>query len=145
MNISEASSILMSWFFKHDSISNEQFNEISPKKTPINEAEAGFSYALSEFEAKGFISKFIGANEKGGAVFTYILKKPLIFTNQNIQISGHTAIAISNTVNSFYESVNDKENICNPIDITGADIEILLEIISILSEQNSEPQKEQKD
>jgi hypothetical protein len=138
MSIIEAQSILTGWFVKHDSINNEQFISIAPKKTLPNEAEAAFSFALQEFENKGIVGKFIGVNDKGNSLFTWCLRRPLILNSQTLVINGQTALSISNCVNSFYESMGDKENFCNPLEICQNDIDILLEITSLLSEQNLE-------
>ena len=143
MTVIEAKSLLVGYFIKHDSLSNEQFTSLAPKKTPANEAEAAFSFALQELENKGIVGKFIGVNDKGGALFTWSLQKPLILNQQTLTIDGQLAIAISNNVNSFYESVGDKESFCNPLEINQNDIEILLEICSLLSEQNLEPHKDE--
>jgi hypothetical protein len=145
MTIIEASSILFGHFIKSDSISNEQFGQIKPKKTSDIEAEAAFSYSLAEMETKNIVSKFITANSDGKAVYVWVLKQPLISIPQNVQIDGGTAIAISNICNDFFKQTGNDEEFCNPLQIIDRDLHILMEIIDILAERNVENPEENKD
>lgn len=146
MNITEASAVLIGHFIKNDSISNEQFNLFTGKgkKTNPIEIEAALSYALKELEDKGILSKYISINDKGTHIHTWVLKKPLIWNDQNIIIDGNTAIGISNSVNSFYQSIGENDSFCNPLSITNKDISILLDMVSLLAEQNTS-EKEDKE
>ncbi len=144
MNIQEAGSILVGYFIKHDSLSNSQFKSIAPKKTSELEAEAGFTYALNELEKREIVSKFIGTDSEGKPAFIWVLKQPLIFNKQYVEVDGSTSIAISNVVNNFFQQAGDKENYCNPLQIQGQDLHILLEIIDLLASGNVEKKNEEK-
>jgi hypothetical protein len=142
MTITEASYSLIIHFIKNDSVTNEQFTQLAPKKVPRHESEAAFTHALQEFETRQIVRKLISSNSEGKSIFVWILNKHLENFDQTIVLSGNLSIEISKVVNSFYESVGDKQTTSNPLQITPHDIHILLEIIAILSEQNIENRKE---
>lgn len=142
MNVNEASNLLTQYFITHDSLTNEQFVTWVNKKTPLTEVEAALSYALQDLETKGILKKFVGLNAAGATIFTWVLLKPIIFNEQLVKIDGHTAINIANLVNSFFESVGDSEAGCNPLEISEADIHILIEMIEMYANQDNEKEVE---
>ena len=141
----EANSILFGWFIKNDSINNEEFVKLAPKKVSLLESEAAFSYALADMESKNLVAKFIGTTPENKAVFTWILKRPLILNKQTLELDGRTAMAIADVCNNFFEQMGDSDNLCNPLQICSEDIHILLEIINMLSESHVESVEENKD
>lgn len=145
MTIQEANSILFGWFIKNDSINNEEFSKLTPKKTSQLESEAAFSYALADMEIKNLVAKFIGTTAENKAIFTWILKRPLILNKQTLELDGGTAIQISNVVNDFYSQMSEEDAFCNPLQITQEDIHILIEIIHMVSENHLSEVEENKD
>ncbi len=145
MTIQESSSILIGYFIKNDSITNEHFNSLKPKKVSEIEAEAAFTYSLQEMELKNIVSKFIGANSEGKAIFVWVLKQPLILNKQTLEIDGGTAIAVANACNNFFQETENFDSFCNPLQITQDDILLLLELIDILASQQIEPQDTKKE
>ncbi len=142
MNISEANSFLVGWFMKNDSITNENFISISPKKTNPLEAEAAFTYALENWTSKNIVFKFVKISEDGKEISSWILHKPLILHSQFVEISGETALAISSTANKFFSQIGDKESSSFALSITENDIKVLLEIINILAENQEQNTQE---
>lgn len=143
MTINEASVLLTAYFIKNDSITNELFkNIVGRRKIPPYEYEAAFSCALQEFETKGIVSKFINVNDKGVTYFAWVLRKPIFEYSQKIDVNGHLAVAISNAVNSFFDSTNQKGVFSNPLQIQEQDLIILLEIIDMYASSANEEDKE---
>ena len=144
MNINEAKNELIQFFIKKDSINNEEFKNFCTKKITPTESEAALFFALQDFENKGFVCKYIGSNPDGKLLTTWVLTRPLIFNNQNLVIDGDIAFRVSSTVNSFYDSIGDKQSFSNPLEISKQDIEILLTIISMYASENSKESKKQE-
>lgn len=138
MNVTESTAILLEHFIKNDSITSEQFQSITPKKVQPSEAEAGFVYSLLEMEKRELLVKYNYITNEGKTIVVWILKQPIIFSKQLVEIDGNLSIGISNIVNDFFEQMGDKQNFCNPLSIKADDIKILLEIVNILAERNLE-------
>lgn len=65
----------------------------------------------------------------------YVLKKPLVFNRQTVEISGLLALQIAQVVNTF---VDDESDQSNPLQVVELDIQHLLNIINFLSDNESE-------
>ena len=67
----------------------------------------------------------------------YILIRPFAASKQTLDLNGDTLQAISKTINSYCEVINDKENLVNPLNITERDIRNLVFICHKLANKET--------
>jgi hypothetical protein len=141
MNTLEASQELLNWFIKNDSFSIKTNFSVINKKSELSLADEGaITLALNGLEKMEIARPFSSGAEK-----IWILQKPLFLFGQTVDISGPSAIHISNIINNFFSLSDDKENMSDSSNITEEDIMKLVEICSFLADnlsKQNEPSKE---
>lgn len=137
MTINDATTLLIGHFIENDSLIEKNFNKFYTKKDIQEEVKACLYFSLSEMESKNIIKSSI-IDTEDGQMKVWVLIKPIFFHEQLVQIDGQIAVAISNAVNSFFQSIGNNSTVSNPLNITKNDIAALLEILSMYAEQNLE-------
>lgn len=134
MTIIQANQILLEYFMIHDAIKYEEVEKLIPKGENKELAMAALIAALQDSSNSNILAP-IQYRPNDITSLTYILKKPLIALDQNVQINGMIAFQISNIINNFAEISEQKEVVCNPLNVTQQDIMVLLDILNMLSDQ----------
>jgi hypothetical protein len=137
MTILECQAKILDYLKNNDSVSFENFNLFIP--TSLNKY-AGITAclaALSELGTLNIVTLNQIADIKSPETLVWVLRDKLSNRSQNISICGSVASNISNIVNNFAESVEDGDLISNPLNITEKDLCVLIDIIEMYSNQDS--------
>ena len=96
MTVSTAHQLIFRHFLKNDSISSDDIvKKFSPSPKKNSETYAAITIALKILEQNGTVVKETVKQENTEIYHDlWILKKPLIFNDQTVLISGQTAINI---------------------------------------------------
>ena len=134
MTILDCSNLLFEFFLKNDCFNIEEHTtKLLTVVEDFDAFKATLLSTLEDFKRKGIVeeSRF---NDKA----YYILKKGLSVQEQNIKISGETAMEISYAINGFCEDMEGSNEICNPSEISEADVKALLAIIRTITGMGQE-------
>lgn len=130
MTIVEASNKLFRWFSENDSIFLAKSSENMPKDdflkfVTVSDNEDRdrecIKLSLKEFEKTGTVRS--SETQQG---FFWFLSKPFSSYDQNVTIDSNLAISIADFINNFCESVDNKEDYCDPLEIKCKDIRNIL-------------------
>jgi len=140
MTIIDASSKLFNWFCENHSLNLD--DPVQAKSVGITDDEsfAAFQLAISGFEKLELARPF--TNKNGSKI--YVMEKDMKNFQQNVSVNGETARMIAEKINTFCETINDKTDWCDPLNITGRDILNLVFIIEFFSKAQEKPEEGKK-
>mgnify|MGYP001573276031 CR=1 FL=1 len=133
----EANKNLIDYFSKKDSLNYEDIEKLEPKGINKNEKIAAYLSALEDLT----VSQVLFKNQNSiidNKEIIWVLKKSLGLYQQNVILNSQTSFAISSVINQFAEMAKAKNLICNPLLIQEKDLLSLIEIITLLSENNKD-------
>jgi hypothetical protein len=136
MTVLEASIKLYEWFLVNDSFSDtgKDFIKLMEISDTPDEDKAAYYCALKELLDQKMISLHDGGEDQR----VWVLQRDLSQCDQEIKINYLTAMQLSHVVNTFCEVMDNKQNKCNPSQISEEDIRSLIFINQTLSEDSSE-------
>ena len=142
MNISQASELLFDWFKNRESfcisdnfhllVGDSNSNELIFKK----ESAASVICALEDFENLEIVKSTEVSGEK-----IWVLKKNFDSYTQTVELPPSTCCAMASIINTFNKATDSQSQECDPKNISNADVETLIIIMSALVE----PKEENKD
>ncbi len=143
MTVLDASNLLFQFFLKNNSFClEEDFIKLVTVSDVTERHKAAIVAALDSFEKNGII-KSTRIDDK----YYYTLTKSLSALEQNVIISGETAVFIAERINAFCELLGGSNEVCNPSDIKEEDIKYLIIALDTLmnksEETNENPMQEE--
>lgn len=143
MTIQEITGKLSEYFLKNDAFTlsvdankknkNDDFKQIVLISEQPEKDRAAVRLALEEMEKAGFV-----ASVKDDSNFYWILKKPLTSYSQAVVLSPSTIHKLSGVINALCEASNDKDNFCNPLNITDGDVDTACSVLLNLLKERGE-------
>ena len=135
MNILDATNVLVLYFLEHNSLKFTDIEKLVPKdkKTDKEACVASLIGALSSTKMSELLQTVTPVPNDIDSLY-YVLKQPLYFNKQTVELSGVLALQVSQIVNSFVDNEADQSN---PLGINENDIQHLLNIINLLSNDKS--------
>lgn len=133
MTVIEATNKIWDYFSKNDVIVQTSYGQDDISKAllivsdDISKERAAALCALNDLEKAEVVSRFHIEEENKTL---WILKRPFASFNQTVEVEPNLAIAISQIINQFCESIEDKTDTCDSTHLTGKDIKNLY-LISI--------------
>ncbi len=129
--------ILLQYFLQKDSLNFDAIKGLIPKDVPIDEGEAALLSSLEDLTNNNILYKS-QTDSKNLRSITWVLKKNLAMLEQSVQIDGITSLRVADAVNQFSSTVENDSILSNPLQIKCQDIQILLEVIDLLSQNDLE-------
>jgi hypothetical protein len=141
MTIIDSINILVLYFLDHTSLKFTDIDKLVPKdkKSDKEACIASLVGALNSPKMSELLQTVTPIPNDINSLY-YILKQPLYFNKQQIDISGVLALQVSQIVNSYVENDSDQSN---PLGLVENDIQHLINIISFLSNEKSEENSQQ--
>jgi hypothetical protein len=138
MTVMDASIKLYEWFLEHDSFSDtgKDFVSLMEISDTPDEDKAAYYCALKELEEQ----KMVSFHEKEEQRI-WVLQRDLQQCDQEVKVNYLTAMQVAHVVNTFCEVMNNKQNKCNPAQISEEDIRSLIFINQTLSGENGDEDK----
>lgn len=131
MTIQDSINVLILYFLKNDSLKFTDIDKLVPHEK-IKDKDACIASligALSSPQMSELLQTVTPIPHDLESLY-YILKEPIVFRKQRLEISGILALQISQIVNNFLDNESDKSS---ALQINENDIENLLNIIKLLS------------
>ena len=137
MTVLEASIRLYEWFLENDSFSDsgKDFIKLMEISDTPDEDKAAYYCALNELVDQ----KMVALYERNEHQKIWVLQRDLQQCDQEVKINYLTAMQLSAVINTFCDIMNNKQNKCNPAQITEEDLRSLIFINQTLAEEAQDP------
>jgi hypothetical protein len=139
MTITDSVNLLLLYFLDNSTLKFSDIEKLVPEEN-ANQKEACIASliaALSSPQMEKIVTTVTPIPNDITSLY-YILKQPLYFNRQQVELSGVLSLQVSQIVNTF---LNDKSAQSNPLAVSEEDIQHLLNIINFLSESGEVPVK----
>ena len=136
--------ILLQHFIQKDSLNFDQIKGLIPKEVPLDEGEAAILSSLEDLTNNNILYRS-QTDMKNSRSITWVLKKNIGMLEQVINLDGITSLRVADCVNNFASTVENEDIMCNPLQVTCRDIQILLEVIEMLSDSGDDEEMPTED
>lgn len=130
MDILSARNELLEYFLSNPLLKLKDYNKTFLLVEDIDLNREIVKLAAEELVKNNIINHFIFNNED-----YYVLHKPIESYQQNITLSSQTCLTISKIINDYCQNNEDKENLCDPLNIEDKDIQNILKLLLTLNNQ----------
>ena len=124
MDLLYAQNVLLEHFINNPLFKLSDYNKIFLLVEDVELYQEIVKLAADNLVKENILRHFVYKNDD-----YYCLFKPLESFEQNVFLSALTCNAISKIINGYCAESNDKENICNTLNITDRDIRNLIKLI----------------